>query len=937
VPTIHNEAVQYKYDYNRIVHADEYILRHLAEHLHEAQQFERLYRLLVGNKAWMDAKFSRLGGDEEYVADLNLAMSNFIDPITNSQLLLLIQLRMARSVVNTRANAITDDDLKTLVFLGQEKKALSSVKLRPTADAQFNGFQSIWIALFKRGIYDPILLKDNFELAKHIHDPRKSEFALARIANAFSQAGDLENAFATLGCIDNLNVFLDTQVSIVSTLTQVGRTNDALRVVKNIHDTRTMGTALATVAASLFLKSNSRASVLLERAMNATRKLKRADRNFMLSEIAKVLARNGCIDQARSIIKGIRNPQTPDYRKYALIELACALARNKQFKEMRAILKKIDDATLFYPNLAAAITTGGDVDGALSLTRTLYEPLKSMALRDVVLILAETGEYDRLISIIPYIEDKSKLLSAIAVTLAVAGDTPRAEIVLKAALEENQLDYLIYSARLMRGDLAAALAVTGYFDLGVTLASSIKSRIGHSTLTETGLENTADTWTTRSEERTASLLTIVTVMTWTGQLDRAFETIKLIHGKYNKAEAYLQISEILALNGRFDQALSLAQGITFVDVRARALSKVGKALADVGDERAYKVLSRALNLALRSVIKRKTTLSVVVSAFQKRSNSRSKQVFEDTIGEVCDKLSAQKQAAALWDISSALAQVGDQRAVAVFDDMLTSIEQIGQQRRRLDLLRSIAEALALAGNCRAQAILLKVYKLEYGSDNSYLPDFMQSFFDSLSVAEDMLINSKVLFGKIPGEGADQFFEAKLNEIMENEDFYLKVCALKDVMIIAAIIGDRHAQKALELLVDLVIENRAVDDLKELISRLADAGSTFSSTLSYKLMKLEYSYDDQILPTNRLRSHWRLTTIAQKKLWVDTLRLLDLRNHPYELLGIFAEWTMIFEKTERGLTRIILNEALRVAGWLGESPYDIASLFIRHGKRLSAMG
>ena len=926
--TTQNEAVQFERDYARMVQADQYILRHLAVHLAEAGQFERLYKLLVGNKAWMESKFYRLGGDEEYVGDLNLAMSNISDPVTASQLLILVQLRMARSVVNIRTNTITDEDVQTLVYLGQEQQALSSAKLRLTVDAKFNGLQSIWSALFKRGVYNPILLKENYELANQINHPRRRALALAEIAIAFSKAGDMENALAALHSIDDIGVFVETQVGMTSALERAGQTGEALKVVRNIHDIKSKCTALAAVAASLFQKKNDRAGLILKRSMKTARKLRGREYDFALSEIAKVLARNGCIDQARYIIKCLRKNQEPDFRRYANLELAYALARNKQFDEMNDILKRIEDADLFYPSLAAAIVSGGDLDRAVSLTKNLLEPNKSLALRAIVLSLAEVDEYDQLISIVPQIENRSRLSSAIAVMLAVAGDSRRAEILLKSALEENEIDYLLYSARLMRGDLAAALAVVGYFDLGITLASSIKSRIGHLTQTEHGLQNTGDTLTKDSGERTASLLTIATALTCAKQLDRALEIIKLIHGKHNKANARLQLSETLAILGEFDLAIPLAQQITFVDMRARALSKIGKALAEAGDDRAQEVLTKAVKQALRIVRKYNTTLTAVVTAFPPQNNPKAKLLFENTLVSVCDALSAQKRTTALWDISSALAQAGDERAVTVFDDMVVSVENIGNRRKRLDLLKSIAEALALTGNRKAREILLQAYELEYGSDNSYLPDFLHSFLYNLSVTQDILVDSKVLFGKGTNESVNQFFEAKLTDMMGNEDPYLKISYLEDIMITAAIIEDRHSQIALDLLINLMVENRIVDDLNELIGRLADAGSTLSSVLSYELMKLKHSYDDQIVPSMRLWGHRNLVAIAEKRLWGDTLRFLDLRNHPYELLGIFASWINILEKMESGFSVIFIREALRVAGWLGQDPYYIASLFVK---------
>ena len=43
-------------DFERFRLANDYTMRHLAEHLHSAGLRDRLIRLLVGNNAWMEAK-----------------------------------------------------------------------------------------------------------------------------------------------------------------------------------------------------------------------------------------------------------------------------------------------------------------------------------------------------------------------------------------------------------------------------------------------------------------------------------------------------------------------------------------------------------------------------------------------------------------------------------------------------------------------------------------------------------------------------------------------------------------------------------------------------------------------------------------------------------------------------------------------------------------
>ena len=102
-------------DLERFRKADDYKLRHLAMHLHKAGQYDKLYRLLVGNKAWMDVKSERLDGHSAFVEDLELAIADFRDPLTATETSTLVQLWTARQIVNAAISQYTDIDLKTLV------------------------------------------------------------------------------------------------------------------------------------------------------------------------------------------------------------------------------------------------------------------------------------------------------------------------------------------------------------------------------------------------------------------------------------------------------------------------------------------------------------------------------------------------------------------------------------------------------------------------------------------------------------------------------------------------------------------------------------------------------------------------------------------------------------------------------------------------------
>jgi hypothetical protein len=169
---------------------DGYFFEHLAYHLKESGRKDELYTLLAESPDWMEAKFIACKGDVAYVADLDLALSNFADPLKPNQLLLLTQLHAARQVVNQRVSNYDDIDLETLVWFGREQEALSHARLRNLPERKFAGLLAICKALQQRGQSNPILLDELKEIAFAAHKSSwyKAQM-LVNLAVTLAQAG----------------------------------------------------------------------------------------------------------------------------------------------------------------------------------------------------------------------------------------------------------------------------------------------------------------------------------------------------------------------------------------------------------------------------------------------------------------------------------------------------------------------------------------------------------------------------------------------------------------------------------------------------------------------------------------------------------------------------------------------------------------------------
>jgi hypothetical protein len=184
------EQADYERDLARIQRADEYNLRHLAEHLHAAGQHEKLYQLLTRNPAWMDGKFARLGGDDAYARDLELAIGAPADPLDSDQLLTLVQLHAARQAVNERVASYDDQDLEILVWLGREGEAISHVRLRADLTKRVAGLVRICDALRDRGQSNQHLLDEAWDTIQAIQATGARAWAEIGLAVTLARAGD---------------------------------------------------------------------------------------------------------------------------------------------------------------------------------------------------------------------------------------------------------------------------------------------------------------------------------------------------------------------------------------------------------------------------------------------------------------------------------------------------------------------------------------------------------------------------------------------------------------------------------------------------------------------------------------------------------------------------------------------------------------------------
>jgi tetratricopeptide (TPR) repeat protein len=345
---------------------DGYLYYHLAYHLREAGRKGELYELLTGSPDWMEAKFTACTGDTTYVADLDLAIGDFADPLTDPyRVMTLVKLHTARQVVNARVSSYTDTDLRTLVWLGREDEALAHLRLRSDTKDQFEGLLSVYDTLKEREQLNLSLLHEAREVARGIEEGHSDKvdkwrsYALRVLATAFAQAGDLYRA----------RELFDEALEVVRRLAEWRGAilGGSIEVGPSIGDHVHISVELSSLAAALAQAGEDhRAKELFNEA----------------EEVAR-----------REIGRSIEDFA---YRSLALEDLASALAQVKRYEEAKEVACSIpDERARWYAlrNLAAALTQAKRYDEAQEVARNIEEDRwRSYALRVLAAALTEAGE-----------------------------------------------------------------------------------------------------------------------------------------------------------------------------------------------------------------------------------------------------------------------------------------------------------------------------------------------------------------------------------------------------------------------------------------------------------------------------------------------------------------------------------------------------------------
>jgi len=337
---------------------DEYGLRYLPVHMTEAGYRDELYRLLTASPDWMEAKFTNYNSNIAYVDDLELALMDFADPLTSSQLAALSQFHAARQVVHGKADFYTDNDLRTLVWLGRGIEAENYAHLRADPTRMFWALFVVYEAMRQKNILRPDLLEDARIAIRAIEDDEEKLAALAQIAVALAavvREADLEAALMELKQVAHLvpGNWWSSLIEVGIKLDQIGYkdlASDILAEVRrNTKEEMPWSTELLIELgrALLHIGRASEAGALLNEVHQvAGTPEKEHNRLQILMDLATAFAQTGLEDSADDVLSEVNQliniDRDPASQVAGLIDLARTLAEIGRGEHIDDVLKGVN-------------------------------------------------------------------------------------------------------------------------------------------------------------------------------------------------------------------------------------------------------------------------------------------------------------------------------------------------------------------------------------------------------------------------------------------------------------------------------------------------------------------------------------------------------------------------------------------------------------------
>ena len=899
---------------------DDYAFCYLPYHLRQAGQHQDLCNLLTNSANWMHAKFIHYGSDEGYATDLELALNAFNNPRLPEQVTQLVQFHTARQVIYHRASRYNDTDLKTLVWLGGEAKAIQHARLRPSPAQRFESFWVIYNTQQAKGQPpNSALLREMWEQAQSIVFQQSRVEALVKIGTALARIGHRTEFTAIMtettqalkleanqleAAIKSIYIAkgrgyeqLKALLEFATILVQLRLFNEAEKVIQTITAHHERSNAFSWLAIALAQAGQFTKAEQMAQSIERDR-----ERTQVLKHLTISLAQAGQFAKAEQIARTIQEDQT---KAEAFSQLVITLAQAEQFAKAEQIAKTIqEDQTKAkaFSQLAIALAQAGKFAKAKKLiqkihsTETKVEALSQLAIALIKKeqISAAVKAFTEAREIAQTIEDyrtKIEALIKLATAIAHVEQKPEAVEVFAEARDTGQIIEDSKERDKVLCQLAIALVEVQYFTEAEQVAQTVEDyRHRAETLRQLAVA------LVQAGKQTNAL----TTFTEAGEIDQAIEICA------SQTKALRQLALALAQAGQFSQAEQVAQAIQGSESRALAFKDLAVTLIQLGHQAEAMTFFKKAEEVAHTISKPDSILSKIALALAYAGQFTEAEQVALAIKNPTNR------ALALNDLAIALNQAGQQLEAVV---LFLKAGEIARNSKSNAALRELASSLAEVGQfIEAEQAALAISFLESRSEalRELVIALVQS--EQFTEAERMArsiesINSRRWALKELINGlvhAGQFTQAK--QLAHSIELgRSRALALKWLASALAKAGQFiDAEQIAQSIDDSKIQSETVTDLIQLRQAVKIEGALTESSNVAQNIKLE------VKQSNVLKhSPVTATQVINFEEALVAVGLLELN----EFLSVLSEWAPTFEKLELKLSVTVLSEAVRIAGWV----------------------
>lgn len=942
---------------------DFYGLRYLPIHMIKAERKEELCRLLTGSPDWMQSKSKLFDDYTTYAEDLELALQDFYDSSTLPKLLALSQLHTARQVIRRQVSFYTNNDLRTLVWLGRETEAAGHARLRPDPRNRFWGLLAVYDALLRKDQRRTVLLDQAWEATDDIEDEDERLVALVDLA---------------IVCIQ-----IEHEIHITAILDQITRTAYAIRgdwwsgLIR-------LGTSFANIG------RNQEANELfteLWQIPQVKRPLIDIPDALALAMLSEAQAQTGRFSEANTTAHVIQDDW---HRTKALITLAVYLVRANQQDVANNIFEEVNESI-------GSAQGQWRIDALIMLGSALVQVEREKEARS---IFDEAGKFARSIEAE---RDRAQALAGLAVASSEAEYEEEADTVFSEAVQVANAIPDDFSEAFPGGSpdtlrtstlhsLVQALLKRNHFAEAMTVVGTIKNKwiqpealyecISVLAWNENFLEARQIAQTIENDEyRAKALCTLSMALTRSKRFTEAGETIRDIGNAWIKADALSYLAASLAYSEKkfeaeviHNEVEELKPNLYIAEKRSWALLWIAKVLYHAGYRgEAVAVLERVqvtfdlidnrgkrdevlseLSLilvdmnhfkeaerivyAIQDPIDRSAALQKLATALAQaghgvEANNRfreAKSMIIGSSGHPVDKSRALGRlavAASRADCEDAQKILSDARLAAQAAQQFLTLGALASIEWVLTLIKikAFSEALKAARKCayKAEALIEVAAALAKAGRRE---EAWAVFEEAKEIARSSWPNELIRLAEtlsqvgFKEESWDTFEEAEavVHSSVRSAQTTDHLEQSKNLIRLAtALYRAGHKERATSVFVEAeqwtyaISENSAnrAEILSYLARALAEAGYFTEAK------KAAYSIESREPNWPRSNTLWKLALqFAKDQQFAEAFDLLDVLDID-DFLKVLAEWSLALEQTEPGVPLEVLCQAIRIAGWM----------------------